>query len=112
MISWASIKALEKQKNDLQLKINNIINSNNEVIHNINELKSQILVLDKGIEKILCINETELKQILNNKGNATRSFYELKDKYKKISKLKVATTKMLDTIEAYQNGEENINKKI
>ena len=105
MISWPDIKALQKRKNDLQLKLNELLNSNN----NLNELKVQILVLDKGIGELLCINESEIKQILDGKGNK-KGLYELKDKYKKISKLKVSTTKMLEVIEIYQNGEENINK--
>lgn len=105
MISWPDIKALQKRKNDLQLKLNELLNSNN----NLNELKAQILVLDKGIGELLRINEAEIKQILDGKGNK-KSLYELKDKYKKINKLKVSTTKMLDIIETYQNGEQNINK--
>lgn len=112
MMSWFDIKELEKRKKDLQLKLDEFINSNEVEGFEINKLKTEILVLDKYLEKLLCVNEAELKKILDRNGKTARSFHELKDKYKKISKLKVATTKMLDTIEAYQNGEENINKKI
>ena len=105
MISWPDIKRLEKQKNDLQLKLTELLNSND----NLNELKKQILVLDKGIGELLRINEAEIKQILDGKGNK-KGIYELKDKYKKISKLKVSITKMLEAIEIHQKSEDNINK--
>ena len=112
MMNWTDIKALEKRKKDLQLKLDEFLNLNNKEIYNINELKREILVLDKYIDKILCVNDVELKQILNSKGNNTRSFYELKDKYKKISKLKNATAKMINIIESYQKQEEYVTKKI
>ena len=96
MISWPDIKALQKRRDELQLKLNELLNSNN----NLNEIKTQILVLDKGIGELLRINEAEIKQILDGKGNK-KGIYELKDKYKKISKLKVSTTKMLEIIETY-----------
>ena len=107
MINWSDIKRLEKQKNDLQLKLNELLNSNN----NINEIKAQIIVLDIGIGELLRINEVEIKQILDVKGNK-KCLYELKDKYKKLSKLKISITKMLDTIEKYENKEVNVNKKL
>lgn len=107
MISWTDIKALQKRRDELQLNLNELLNSNN----NLNEIKTQISVLDKGIGELLRINEVEIKQILDGKGNK-KSLYELKDKYKKISKLKVSTTKMLDTIESYQDKKDNVNKTL
>jgi len=112
MMSWFDIKSLEKSKKDLQLRLDEFLNSNNREIYNINELKIEVLALDKYLEKLLCKNDTELKQIIDSNTKTAKSFRELKDKYKKVSKLKNSIAKMIGIIELYQNQDEQSIKKI
>lgn len=106
MISWSNINELQKQKLELQLKLNELLNSKDVSKDKINELRAEIKHLDKDITKILGSNEVERIEELKKKKDGTttrniKNFYALKDKYKKISKMKLAITKMLALIEIY-----------
>lgn len=117
MISWSDINLLQKQKKDLQIKLDELLNSNDKTPDRINELKSEILYLDKQIEKILGTNEIERQKELKRQKSGVeqrnvKSYYALKDKYKKISKMKLATTKMISLIEAYQKQDYSLEEEI
>ncbi len=109
MISWADVNSLQKQKLDLQVKLNELLKSGSATADEINELKSEILYLDKQICKIVGSNEIKRQQELKRKKSGVeqrnlRNFYEFKDKYKKISKMKIATTRMIASIENLQRA--------
>ena len=97
MIGWSDIKMLQKQKNDLQIQLDEFLNSDNKDINILNQLKSKLLILDTCVKKILSLSEVELKQNEKNK----KGYFELKDKTKKISKIKIASEKMLEIVELY-----------
>ena len=108
MINWTDINLLNKQKLDLQIQLNELLNSDSKSVDKINELKSEIIYLDKQISKILGTNELKRLEELKNKKNSKeqaniKAFYELKNKYKKISKIKLATSRMIAIIEALDN---------
>ena len=110
MISGSNIKELQKQRLDLQIKLNDLLNSKNVNKDEINELRAEIKHLDKDINKILGSNEVNRIEELKKKKDASidrnrKIFYALKEKYKKISNMKIATTKMIALIDNY-------NKKI
>lgn len=107
MISWTDVNSLQKRKLDLQVNLNQLLKSNNASLDEVNELKSEILYLDKQIEKIVGTNEIKRQKELKRKKSGIEqrnlsNFYEFKDKYKKISKMKIATTRMIASIENYQ----------
>jgi len=119
MISWTDVNSLQKQKLDLQLKLNQLLKSSNASIDEVNELKSEILHLDKQIEKIVGSNEIKRQNELKRKKSGIEqrnlnNFYAFKDKYKKISKMRIATTRMIASIESYQkevyNNEETLEQ--
>lgn len=119
MISWTDVNSLQKQKLNLQVKLNELLKSGSATVDEINELKSEILYLDKQIEKIVGTNEIKRQQELKRKKSGIeqrnlRNFYEFKDKYKKISKMKIATTRMIASIENLQRAtyeRENIEEQ-
>lgn len=119
MISWTDVNSLQKQKLDLQVKLNQLLKSNNASVDEVNELKSEILYLDKQIEKIVGSNEIKRQNELKRKKSGVEqrnlsNFYAFKDKYKKISKMRIATTRMIASIENYQkevyNNEETLEQ--
>lgn len=114
MISWPDIKELQKQKLNLQVQLNELLNSKDVSKDSINELRSEIKHLDTQITKILGSNEIkrqeELKEKRSGKNEKNKErFYSLKEKYKKISKIRIATSKMIAVIENYNK---NINNEV
>lgn len=104
MINWADVNLLQKQKLDLQVKLNELLNSNDKSQDKVNELKSEILYLDKQIEKIIGSNELKRQKELKRKKlgidqTNLKNYYTFKDKYKKISQMKLATARMIALIE-------------
>ena len=117
MINWADINLIQKQKLNLQIKLNELINSGDKSVDEINELKAEILYLDKQIAKILGSNELKRVEELKNKKSSKdernkKAYFALKDKYKKISKMKVATERMINLIEQMQNNDIKETEKI
>lgn len=119
MISWTDVNSLQKQKLDLQVKLDQLLKSKNASVDEVNELKSEILYLDKQIEKIVGSNEIKRQNELKRKKSGVEqrnlsNFYAFKDKYKKISKMRIATTRMIASIENYQkevyNNEETLEQ--
>ena len=107
MINWSDIKLLQKQKQHLQLKLEELLSLNKK--EEIIRLKTEIQKLDKTIDNLLKSSDIEFNKASAN----TKGFYELKDKLKKINKLKTAISKMIQTVELYFNNEEigNESKK-
>ena len=104
MINWSDIKLLQKQKQHLQLKLEELLSLNKK--EEIIRLKTEIQKLDKTIDNLLKSSDIEF----NKAGANTKGFYELKDKLKKINKLKTAISKMIQTVELYFNNEEIVNE--
>ena len=118
MISWTDVNTLQKQKQDLQLKLREKI-QNNASNDEINELKAEILHLEKNINRILGTNEVKrqkelahVKSGLDEKNK--RRYYAFKKKYSMISKLNDATNNILRVIENLekQDSIENVMIKV
>lgn len=109
MINWTQVNELQTQKLQLELKLNEILHTPNHSIDEVNELKSEIIYLDKKIGKQLGAKELERQKELSKKKSGIeqiniKGYYALKDKYKKISKMKLATERMLKIIGLYQQN--------
>ena len=115
MLDWATIKKLQDKKLKLQIKLSNLLNSNDITKDDINELNAEIKHLDSQINKILGSKEVKMLEEIKHKKNRVeerniKSFYALKDKYKKISKMKLATSHMIDIIDNLNNKEYDVVK--
>jgi len=115
MISWTDVNLLQNQKLEKQVKLNELLNSNILDLDRINELKSEILYLDKQIKKILGSKEIERQEIL--KGRKLENlhvdkYYSLKYKVSKIRPMTHATNriiKLIDLMETEKNAVEDMN---
>lgn len=115
MISWTDVNILQKEKRELQVKLSELLKNPNVSKDEINELRSEILHLDKQIEKILGSNEIKRQEELKQKKSGIeqrniKNYYSLKDKFKTISKMKLATTRMISEIEKMQK--ENVEEMV
>lgn len=109
MIYPSNVNSLQKQKLDLQIKLNELLKSDNKTEDGINELKSEIIYLNKRIEKIVGSNEIERQKELKRKKlgidqRNLNNYYAFKDKYKKISKMKIATNHIISLIESINSN--------
>ena len=117
MISWNDVNKLQNQKTELQLKLNDLLSSKSASEDDINELKSEILHLDKNIKRILGTNEVERQRELkrNKSGLDERSkkaYYALKKRYDMISKLNEATNNFIVAIDrSYKKDQEYVKVK-
>lgn len=96
MINSSAINSLQKQKLDLQLKLSELSKSNNINYDEINALKSEIIHVNKQIRKIVGSNEIERQNELKRRRlgldqKNLDDYYKFKDRYKKISKMEIAT---------------------
>ena len=104
MINWSDVDLLQKEKKEKELELNSILKSKDFSIDKVNELKSDILYLDKQIKKIVGTNEFNRQKEIKNK-----KFYEIKlnnyykEKYKKISKINTSIKKFSSAIDNYYN---------
>lgn len=101
------INSLQKQKLDLQVELNNLLHSLNPDRDKINELKSEILYLDKQIQKIVGKKEIERQNQLKKRKSGIeeinkKNYYSLKSMVKRISPMAIATNRMMSTIEKLQ----------
>ena len=90
MINWSDVDLLEKQKKEKEIELNTLLKSSNFSIDKVNELKSDILYLNKQIKKIVGSNElSRQKEIKIKKSNERRlsNYYAFKERYKKISRI-------------------------
>ncbi len=109
MISNEDVNILQKQKLDLQIQLNELLKSKSKNIDYINELKSEILYLNKQIEKIIGSNEIKRQNELKRKKlgieeTNINNYYSFKAKYKKICKMRISVFRMLNVIENYMNN--------
>lgn len=116
MISWTDVNVLEHDKKQLQVKLSELIKSGNFSEDEVNSIKAEILYLDKQISKIVGSNEIkrqkELKQRKSGIEQANISaYYSFKDKYKKINKMKVATTRMINEIDEFSRKKYDVAEK-
>ena len=108
MINWTDLKKLQSDKLNYQLKLNDLLKSPNVNIENINELKSEIIHINKQIEKIVGKKELERQVELKVKKIDTslidlNNYNALKNKYDKISNINNSTKKIIEIIKIYKN---------
>lgn len=114
MISWTDVNKFQKKKLELQADLDLLLKSNNPTLEEINSLRAEIKYLDKQIEKILGTKELERIEESKKKKSGIEEFnkknyYALRDKYKKMNRMKIATARMLSLIEKYKK--ESFNQK-
>ena len=90
----------------MEIELNNLIRSENKEQDKINELKSEILYLKKQIGKKLGYKEVKKQEEIKRKKSGIdekniKNYKAFKSKYKKISKMEVATKNILKTIDVY-----------
>lgn len=103
-----SVKSLQKKKLEIQVELNELLHSSNKDSDKINELKSEILYLDKQIEKKIGKKEIQRREELKRKQEGIEdinknNYYGFKRKFKKISPMSVATNRALNVINKIQN---------
>ena len=116
MIIGIDKKQLQKQR---ELKYNEyavLLNSKNPSSDELNALKSEVKYLDDQLNRITGSNEKKrLEQVKNKKYGIEEknknNYYAFKDKYKKISNMKLATTRMISVINELQK-QEYIEEKV
>lgn len=119
MIEWSEVNKIQQEKINLEIQLAEF-KKNNASEDKINEIKSEIIYLSKKIEKKLGSNELKRRAEISKKRsgieeNNIKAYLAFKEKYKKISKMKLAFTKMMNTIETIQKNslienEENVVK--
>ncbi|MBE6139039.1 MAG: hypothetical protein E7174_00840 [Firmicutes bacterium] len=120
MIIGIDKKEVQKQR---ELKYNEyatLLNSNNPSSDELNALKSELKYLDDQLNKITGLNEKKrTEQVKNRKFGIEEknknSYYAFKEKYKKISNMKLATTRIIGVLNELQKQEyieEKVMKKV
>lgn len=109
MISWTDVNLLEKQKLDLQLRLNQLLNSNdNSMSDEINSIRAEILHVDKQIKKIVGKNEIARQEKLKVKKSGQidiiiKNFEIFKSKYRRVSNIYSAMNAMMNFIDEYNS---------
>jgi len=108
MMLGSDINSLETKKLSLEIELNNLLRCEDKDEDKINELRSEILHLQKQINKILGTKEVQnQKEIKREKSRVDerniKTYNEFKSKYRKISKMEVSTKNILKVIEEYFN---------
>ncbi len=106
MISEYSIKELQTEKRKLQAELTLILNSPNCSSDNINELKSEILHIEKEIKKKVGSKELKRQEEVKRKNKDDinlKNFKNLKAKYNRIKSMNVATKKFINIIDSLSN---------
>lgn len=106
MISWTDVNTLEKQKLDLQLKLNQLLSSSDRSIDEINGIRAEILHIEKQIKKIVGKNEIARQEKLKSKKSGQteiviKNFEAFKDKYRRVSNIHFAVNAMKQFIGGY-----------
>lgn len=108
MISWSDVNSLQKEKLNKEIKLKELLKSNSSE-DEINELKSEILYLNKQIEKIVGTNEIKRQKEIRIKKlgleeKKLNNYYAFKEKYKKISKMRSSVKQLIKVIDIYNNS--------
>ena len=96
--------SLQTQKREMQLELNSLLQASNPDNDRINELRADILYIDKQIEKIVGkkeivrLNELKRKQSGIDEINKN-NYFAFKGKFKKISPMTIATNRMINLID-------------
>lgn len=107
MIIGVDKKDLQKQREQKYNEYAVLLNSNNPSNDELNALKSELKYLDDQLNRITGLNEKmRTEQVKNKKSGIDEknktSYYAFKEKYKKISNMKLATTRIISIIENIQ----------
>lgn len=110
MMLDADINSLETKKLNLEIELNNLLRSEEKQEDKINELRSEILYLKKQISHKLGSKEVESQEKIKRQKNGIderniKNYNAFKLRYKKISKMEVATKNILKVIDNYLNKE-------
>ena len=111
MILGTDINSLESKKTNLELELNELLKNNAEQ-DKINELKSEILYIKKQISQKLGVKEVESQEKLKRKKlqideRNIKNYNAFKFRYKRISKMQVATRNILKKIDVYLMEKQN-----
>jgi len=110
MMLDTDINSLETKKLSLEIELNALLKCEDKDYDKINELKSEILHLQKQIDRKLGTKEVQKqKEIKREKSGVDerniKNYNIFKAKYKKISKMEVSTKNILRVIDEYFNKE-------
>ena len=117
MIIGIDKKELQKQREQKYNEYAVLLNTSNPSKDELNALKSEIKYLDDQLVKINGRNEKERTEQVKNKkfGIEERNknnYYIFKEKYKKISNMPLAISRMIRDIELYQKQQYVEEEKI
>ena len=120
MIIGIDKKELQKQRDQKYNEYAVLLNSNNPSSDELNALKSELKYLDDRLNKINGLNDKKRTEQVKNKKlgieeKNKNNYYIFKDKYKKISNMKLATTRIINAISDLQKQqyiEENERVKV
>lgn len=104
MIIGADRKELQKQREQKYNEYATLLNSLNPSSDELNAFKSELKYLDDQLNKINGLNDKKrTEQVKSRKleidKNNKNNYYEFKNKYKKISNMKLATTRIISVIQ-------------
>ena len=117
MIIGVDKKELQKQREQKYNEYAILLNSNNPSSDELNALKSELKYLDDQLNRITGLNDKKRTEQLKNKKlgldekNKT-SYYAFKEKYKKISNMKLATTRMISVLDEIQKQQFISDEKV
>lgn len=114
MILDTDVNSLETRKTSLEIELNNLLRSDSKEEDKISELRSEILYLKKQIAKKLGSKEVKKQEEIKRKKlrvdeRNIKNYNAFKSKYKKISKMEVATKNILKVIDSYLINSYNNN---
>lgn len=117
MIIGVDKKDLQKQRNEKYNEYAILLNSKNPSSDELSALKSELKYLDDQLNRINGLNEKERTEQVKNKKfgieeKNKNSYYAFKEKYKKISNMKLATTRIISVIGELQKQEYIDNEKV
>ena len=115
MMVETDINSLESKKLSLELRLNELVKNNAEQ-DDINELKSEILYINKQINKKLGAKEVEVTQKIKRKKSGVderniKNYNLFKARYKRISNMEISTKNILRVIDLYL-GREQYNEDL
>lgn len=109
------VDLLQDKKIKLQVELNDLLSLEDKDDDKINEIKSEILYIDKQIEKIVGKNEIESqkklkKKISNEEEINKKNYYDLKSRVKTINPMLLATNRIIKII-SVQYSDEKVKVK-
>ena len=104
MISEKNTQELQDIKRKLQLQLSNLLNTKECSKDEINELRSEIKHIDKQIEKKVGSKELKRQEEVRRRKNGKdeliiKTYYGIKEKYKKISEMNIAVNRFLNVVD-------------